>query len=113
MENQDLQLLPLPQPDDSYHLFLYDRMPGGSGLLQQLLEQWQSILAAATQSLTHCEGNCKRSCYTCMRTYRNIFYHNLLDRFEAVKLLSEYQGAPKQEREIPPLEQGTTSKGKP
>ncbi len=114
MESQDLQLLPLSQPDDSYHLFLYDPMPGGSGLLQQLLEQWQSILAAATQSLTHCEGNCKRSCYTCMRTYRNIFYHDLLDRFEAVQLLSEYQGEPRQEREIPPVEQvAATSKGKP
>jgi ATP-dependent helicase YprA (DUF1998 family) len=113
MENQDLQLLPLPQPDDSYHLFLYDPMPGGSGLLQQLLDQWESILAAATQGLTHCEGNCKRSCYNCMRTYRNIFYHDLLDRFEAVQLLNEYQGVPRQEREMLPVEQVTTSKGKP
>ena len=48
-----------------------------------------------------------------MRTYRNIFNHDLLNRFEAVQLLSEYQGEPGQEREIPPVEQATTSKGKP
>ena len=109
METQDLQLLPLPQSDDSYHLFLYDPMPGGSGLLHQLLEQWESILAAATQNLSTCENKCQRSCYNCMRTYRNIFYHDLLDRHEAVKLLKEYQSTPKQERELTPVEEAVTS----
>jgi hypothetical protein len=115
METQDLQLLPLPQSDDSYHLFLYDPMPGGSGLLHQLLEQWESILAAATQNLNTCENKCQRSCYNCMRTYRNIFYHDLLDRHEAVKLLENYQSAPKQERELGPVEvtMASTSAGKP
>jgi ATP-dependent helicase YprA (DUF1998 family) len=115
METQDVQLLPLPQSDDSYHLFLYDPMPGGSGLLQQLLEQWESILTAATQSLSTCENNCQRSCYNCMRTYRNIFYHDLLDRFEAVKLLVDYQSTPKQERELLPIEEtmASTGAGKP
>ncbi len=115
METQDLQLLPLPQSDDSYHLFLYDPMPGGSGLLSQLFEQWESILAAATQSLSTCENNCQRSCYNCMRTYRNIFYHDLLDRHEAVKLFANYQSIPKQERELMPVEEAmaSTSAGKP
>ena len=115
METQDLQLLPLPQSDDSYHLFLYDPMPGGSGLLHQLLEQWESILAAATQNLSTCENKCQRSCYNCMRTYRNIFYHDLLDRHEAVKLLADYQSTPKQERELAPVEESvaSTSAGKP
>ncbi len=113
MESQDLQLLPLPQSDDSYHLFLYDPMPGGSGLLQQLLEQWEAILGAAIQSLSTCESGCKRSCYSCMRTYRNIFYHDLLDRHEAVKLLRAYQGTPKQERELPSVEEAMPSVGKP
>src|SRR5258708_24592403 len=105
MENQDLQLLPLPQSDDSYHLFLYDPMPGGSGLLQQLIEQWEAILASAIHSLSTCESNCKRSCYNCMRTYRNIFYHDLLDRYEAITLLVEYQSIPKHEREMPAVEE--------
>src|SRR5258708_37586907 len=85
MEGQDLQLLPLPQSDDSYHLFLYDPMPVGSGLLQQLLEQWEGILSVAAQTLSACESQCQQSCYNCTRTYRNVFYHNLLDRHRAVE----------------------------
>ncbi len=113
MESQDLQLLPLPQADGSYHLFLYDPMPGGSGLLQQLLEQWETILPAAVQSLSSCEANCKRSCYNCMRTYRNSFYHDLLDRHVAIKLLGEYQGRPRHEREFAPVQEAIESKNRP
>lgn len=112
MEGQDLQLLPLPQSDDSYHLFLYDPMPGGSGLLQQLLEQWESILAIARESLNNCETQCQRSCYNCMRTYRNVFYHDLLDRHRAVEILGEYQQAPAYEREFPALQESVASSGK-
>jgi len=113
MESQDLQLLPLPQADDSYHLFLYDPMPGGSGLLQQLLEQWETILAAAIHSLSTCESNCKRSCYNCMRTYRNIFYHDLLDRQVAIQILHDYESQPRHEREFPPVQESVESKNQP
>jgi ATP-dependent helicase YprA (DUF1998 family) len=111
MEGQDLQLLPLPQADDSYHLFLYDPMPGGSGLLQQLLEQWENILTIAVQSLGGCESQCQRSCYNCMRTYRNVFYHDLLDRHKAVELLQSYLNPPQYEREFPPVQESVVSQG--
>src|SRR5207302_8903643 len=95
MESQDLQLLLLPQSNGGYHLFLYDPMPGGSGLLLQLLDQWGTIRDAAIQSLGACESCCKKSCYNCMRTYRNVFYHDLLDRHSAIRLLDDHQGQPK------------------
>jgi ATP-dependent helicase YprA (DUF1998 family) len=113
MESQDLQLLPLPQSDDTYHLFLYDPMPGGSGLLQQLLEQWELILDTAISTLSQCQVSCKKSCYNCMRTYRNIFYHDLLDRYVAVQKLLDYQGSLKLEREIPPIQESMASKAEP
>jgi len=113
MESQDVQLLPLSQADGSYHLFLYDPMPGGSGLLQQLLEQWEAILAAAMHSLSTCESNCKRSCYNCMRTYRNSFYHDLLDRHVAIQLLHDYESQPRHEREFPPVQEAVESKSQP
>lgn len=109
MEGEDLQLLPLPQADDSYHLFLYDPMPGGSGLLQQLLDQWESILMLAIQSVGNCESHCQRSCYTCMRTYRNVFYHDFLDRHQAVELLQSYLHQPRLERELPPVQEAVVS----
>lgn len=110
MDSQDLQLLPLPQSDGTYHLFLYDPMPGGSGLLQQLLEQWELILDTAIHNLDQCQVNCKHSCYNCMRTYRNIFYHDLLDRHIAIQKLQDYQGRPKPERELPPMQESMISK---
>ncbi|GLV59818.1 DEAD/DEAH box helicase [Dictyobacter sp. S3.2.2.5] len=109
MESQDLQLLLLPQSDGSYHLFLYDPMPGGSGLLQQLLDQWDPILESGTHSLSNCESHCKKSCYNCMRTYRNVFYHDLLDRYVAIQQLQKYRGDLKQERELPPLQENATN----
>ena len=68
------------------------------------LSNGRAFLLAATQNLSTCENKCQRSCYNCMRTYRNIFYHDLLDRHEAVKLIEEYQSTPKQERELTPVE---------
>lgn len=113
MESQDVQLLPLSQADDSYSLFLYDPMPGGSGLLQQLLEQWETILDAAMHSLNTCESNCKRSCYNCMRTYRNVFYHDLLDRHEAVRILQSYVDQPRYERDFLPVQEAVSSHTQP
>lgn len=105
MENQDLQILPLPQVNGSYHLFLYDPMPGGSGLLQQVIERWQVICATAIDNLNHCESQCKQSCYNCMRTYRNIFYHELLDRHKAIQCLREQQQIPHYERDLSPVQE--------
>lgn len=113
MDSQDLQLLPLPQSDGSYHLFLYDPMPGGSGLLQQLFEQWELILETAIRSLDQCQVNCRHSCYNCMRTYRNIFYHDLLDRHLAIQKLQDYQARPAFERELPPAQEAVVGKGQP
>ena len=48
-----------------------------------------------------------------MRTYRNVFYHDLLDRHVTVQLLREYQGVPKHEREFPALQEAVTGKAQP
>ena len=109
MEVQDLEILLLPQADGDYHLFLYDPMPGGSGLLQQLLDQWETIVNAAVQSLGACESRCKKSCYNCMRMYRNVFYHNLLDRHLAIRLLQDHLEAPHRERELLPIQENNAS----
>jgi hypothetical protein len=41
MGPDDLQLLLIRKPDDSLDLLIYDPMPGGSGLLEQMLSRWQ------------------------------------------------------------------------
>lgn len=103
MDVEDLQILLLPQGDGSYHTFLYDPMPGGSGLLQQMIDRWEEVVSAARKALSDCPGQCESSCYECLRTYRNAFFHELLDRFKALDVLSEFDGKPSFEREDPPL----------
>ena len=38
---EDLQLLLVRKPDDKLDLLIFDPMPGGSGLLEQMLSRWQ------------------------------------------------------------------------
>ncbi|MFW6118828.1 MAG: DEAD/DEAH box helicase [Planctomycetota bacterium] len=104
MDVEDLQILLLPKPDESYHTFLYDPMPGGSGLLQQMVDNWLDVLSAAKEALTECPAQCETSCYECMRTYRNVFFHTVLDRHVAASLLQKLDATPQFEREDPPRE---------
>ena len=47
MGPDDLQLLLVQKPDDKLDLLIYDPMPGGSGLLEQMLARWQELIATA------------------------------------------------------------------
>ena len=102
MDSEDLQILLFPQADGRIDLFLYDPMPGGSGLLKQILERWPEVMAAADRALAGCPSACSSSCYECMRTYRNLFYHGLLDRKVAREMVGMFTGVPEYERAIEP-----------
>jgi len=103
MELTDLQLQALPRVDQRADLFLYDPMPGGSGLLPQMLDCWQEVVAAA-QSLVHdCPSQCERSCYQCLKNYRNSMHHGILDRHLATNLLASWDMPPQHIYEIPPI----------
>ncbi|MBU4501157.1 MAG: DEAD/DEAH box helicase [Nanoarchaeota archaeon] len=101
MDPEDLQILTLPQSAGIYDVFLYDPMTGGSGLLNQLLERWEEIINAGKTSLKSCSNACEKSCYSCMRTYRNIMSHDYLDRRRAVELLEEFKKKPELVHDIP------------
>ena len=101
MDPDDLQILVLPKEDDSSDVFLYDPMSGGSGILNQLVESWRAILLVTIQSLKNC--SCERSCYSCLRTYRNQMNHPYLDRKRAGELLADYISDPSSQHPLPPL----------
>ncbi|MDQ0257513.1 ATP-dependent helicase YprA (DUF1998 family) [Evansella vedderi] len=103
MERDDLQFLIIPEQDDSYTLFLYDPMPGGSGLLQQMLNKWSNLISSAVEHLTGCISQCEASCYYCMRSYRNVFFHSLLDRNLASVILQRFDNKPEFDKEIDPI----------
>ena len=39
-------------------------MPGGSGLLEQMLARWRELIAAAKSLLAGCPGGCDSACYS-------------------------------------------------
>lgn len=104
MEPDDLQILPVPQADGRHDLYVYDPMPGGSGLLAQIIERWDEIAQTLHDLLDHCPGGCETSCYSCLRTGRNVFWHRFLDRYRALELVGEMGTAPQESHELQPLE---------
>lgn len=84
MEEDDLQLLGIPK-EDGYMMMLYDPMPGGSGLLEQILKKWEAVLKAALAIVEECPSSCETACVDCLYSYRNSQYHKYLDRKKAAK----------------------------
>jgi hypothetical protein len=94
MEIEDLQLLVLGRPGaEQVDVLIYDPMPGGSGLLDQMVERWQDVVSTARASLETCPSACRRACIDCLYTFRNAFYHDRLNRHLAIELLREWGDA--------------------
>ena len=110
MDPEDLRILALPTAEDRWDLLIFDPMPGGSGLLSQILERWEEVRASALEIVGGCKGQCERSCYECLRTYRNTYYHGILDRHAAKGLLDGLP-AVAWEREISSLVAGASVAG--
>lgn len=69
-------------------IVLYDDVPGGAGLVAQLTDaaSFRRVLERARARVEGACG-CDRSCYGCLRSYRNQFAHPHLDRTVALKVL--------------------------
>ncbi|MBC8193613.1 MAG: DUF1998 domain-containing protein [FCB group bacterium] len=92
MDIEDLQYLFFPQNESQIDLFLYDPMPGGSGLLQQIIDLWDEVLAEGLTISGMCPLQCETACYECLKSYRNVFYHEMLNRHTAATLLEDLKG---------------------
>lgn len=102
MEIEDLQILAIGQAGaDRWDMLLYDPMPGGSGLLEQLTSRWEEVRSAALDLLERCPGACATSCIDCLRTYRNRFYHEHLNRHVALDVLGSASGPLIKTRDLP------------
>ncbi len=71
-------------------IILTDELANGSGFVRYLYNKFPDLLAEAmnpsdAQSYlgkihsVHHQGNCKDACYECLKVYRNMNYHSLLD----------------------------------
>ena len=90
MEVEDLQLLCIGKSgQEQVDILIYDPMPGGSGLIEQMLEQWPTVVKAARTVVAMCPGACETACIDCLMTYRNASYHRYLNRFVAAEVLDD------------------------
>jgi hypothetical protein len=91
MEVEDLQLLCIGKPgQQEVDILIYDPMPGGSGLLEQILEKWGEVVEAALAIVQGCPSVCEQACIDCLMTYRNAYYHRHLDRRVAAEALNKW-----------------------
>lgn len=80
-------------------IILTDELPNGSGFVRYLYNNFQSILTETMNppdpnnylgkihSHSHI-GRCKDACYDCLKVYRNMNYHSLLDWRLGVAMMS-------------------------
>lgn len=61
-------------------IYLYDTLPGGAGFARQIGDLGIKVFEKALDILDNCPEQCDRSCYRCLRSYKNKFDHDLLDR---------------------------------
>ena len=90
MELEDLQIAVIGNPDaEDYSAILYDPMPGGSGLLDQLCKRFDEVLTKALEIARNCPAVCETSCIDCFQNYRNGFYHDELNRHLIIETIEE------------------------
>ncbi len=83
---------------DATSVLLYDNVPGGAGLVSQLVEPdmlKQTIHRAKDRVRGNCGCDANSSCYACLRSYSNQWIHHELRRgpvFEALDFLDKALG---------------------
>jgi ATP-dependent helicase YprA (DUF1998 family) len=80
-------LTPAGREGREAEIYLYDTLPGGAGFAQRVGQLGLAVFEDALQVLEVCPDNCDRSCYRCLRSYKNKFEHDVLDRHLGASLL--------------------------
>ncbi|MFJ5557135.1 DUF1998 domain-containing protein [Streptomyces sp. NPDC093250] len=80
------------EADGMPSLLLFDTTLGGAGNVIRIGEHLEPVVEAALARVGGCECGPERSCYACLRTFRNERFHELLSRGEAVALLDALAG---------------------
>ncbi|MFF9130425.1 DEAD/DEAH box helicase [Streptomyces sp. NPDC014806] len=80
-------LTPLGKEGLEAEIYVYDTLAGGAGFARRVNDYGMEILERTLERLEECPANCDESCYRCLRSFRNRFEHNLLDRHVGASLL--------------------------
>jgi hypothetical protein len=98
---------------ETYDALLYDPMPGGSGLLEQMIGHWPAVIQRTLSLVEDCPSACDTSCVDCLQHFRNSFYHADLNRHTAQEYLREWGNAVRFSHLIPAVLPDDTQTQKP
>ena len=59
-------------------IVLFDKAPGGAGLVLDAHDRWDEVVAAALEIVQEC--TCETACYDCLKDFSNQTHHEMLDR---------------------------------
>lgn len=68
-------------------IYIYDTLAGGAGFARRIGELGRTVFDDTIRLLEGCPAECDRSCYRCLRSFKNRFEHDLLDRHLGASLL--------------------------
>lgn len=103
MDMEDLQPLIIgQQAQGECDGLLYDPMPGGSGLLEQMVERWPEVVQAALNIVQGCPSQCADACVDCLMHFRNSWYHRHLNRNVAAQMLGTWGDTITFSHDVPP-----------
>ncbi len=103
MEKDDIDILVIGKPGvDACDALLVDPMPGGSGLIDQILARFGEVAQAALTATRGCSSGCARACIDCLYTFRNGFFHAHLNRKLAADLIDNMGVSITLAHDIPP-----------
>lgn len=71
-------------------LVVYDRIPGGAGHIQRIIDNLGRVLEASLSRVKNCKcPDLESSCYACLRSYKNQYYWEFLKRKPVIEWLSK------------------------
>lgn len=68
-------------------IYIYDTLAGGAGFARRIRDIGAAVFEDTQKLLEDCPAHCDRSCYRCLRSFKNRFEHDLLDRHLGATLL--------------------------
>ena len=101
----NVRQMQLPGGARAGEIIISDHLLNGTGFTAWVHDNWRDLLASMTGSSadndqfidgllgTAHQTNCESSCYSCLRNYRNMSYHGLLDWRLGMSLLRSLQSA--------------------
>jgi ATP-dependent helicase YprA (DUF1998 family)/SOS-response transcriptional repressor LexA len=103
MHMDDLQILVIGHVDrNEVDALLWDPMPGGSGLIEQICERFEEVVSVAREVVEDCPSVCDTSCIDCLQTFRNAYYHKHLNRKVALDRVKAWGPRIEVTHQIPP-----------